>query len=78
MYGEGGDDEATESAIELVGRCAEELGVGTEDVFVSVLGCLDVFHLISDYREVLLKRGLVYHHRTPAVIRMKTKRCGVF
>ena len=43
MYGEGGDDEATESAIELVGRCAEELGVGAEDVFVSVFrsfGCI--------------------------------------
>ena len=42
MYGEGGDDEATESAIELVGRCAEELGVGADDVFVSGFAVLDV------------------------------------
>ena len=42
MGGEGGDDEATESAIELVGRCAEELGVGADDVFVSGFAVLDV------------------------------------
>lgn len=42
MCGEGGDDEATESAIELVGRCAEELGVGADDVFVSGFAVLDV------------------------------------
>ena len=42
MRGEGGDDEATESAIELVGRCAEELGVGADDVFVSGFAVLDV------------------------------------
>ena len=37
-----GDDEATEGAIELVGRCAEELGVGADDVFVSGFAVLDV------------------------------------
>ena len=42
MYGEGGDDEATESAIELVGRCAEELGVGAGYVLVSCFAVLDV------------------------------------
>ena len=42
MCGEGGDDEATESAIELVGRCAEEFGVGAGDVFVSGFAVLDV------------------------------------
>lgn len=34
MSGERGNDEATESAIELVGRCAEKLGVGASDMFV--------------------------------------------
>ena len=42
MGGEGGDDEAAESAIELVGRCAEELGVGAGDMFVSGFAVLDV------------------------------------
>lgn len=42
MSGEGGDDEATESAIELVGRCAEELGVGASDMFVCGFAVLDV------------------------------------
>ena len=42
MCGEGGDDEATESAIELVGGCAEELGVGAGDMFVSGFAVLDV------------------------------------
>ena len=42
MCREGGDDEATESAIELVGGCAEELGVGADDVFVSGFAVLDV------------------------------------
>ena len=36
------DDEATESAIELVGRCAEELGVGATDMFVCGFAVLDV------------------------------------
>ena len=39
---ERGYDEATESAIELVGCCAEELGVGADDVFVSGFAVLDV------------------------------------
>ena len=39
---EGGDDEATEGAIELVGRCAEELSVGASDVLVSGFAVLDV------------------------------------
>ena len=42
MCGEGGDDEAAESAIELVGRCAEELGVGADGVFVRGFAVLDV------------------------------------
>ena len=42
MGRKGGDDEATESAIELVGRCAEELGVGTSDMLVSGFAVLDV------------------------------------
>ena len=42
MRRKGGDDEAAESAIELVGRCAEELGVGADDVFVSGFAVLDV------------------------------------
>ena len=42
MRRKGGDDEATESAIELVGRCAEELGVGAGDMFVSGFAVLDV------------------------------------
>lgn len=42
MCGEGGDDEATESAIELVGRRAEELGIGAGDMFVRGFAVLDV------------------------------------
>ena len=42
MGGEGGDDEATESAIELVGCCAEELGVGAGYVLVSGFAVQDV------------------------------------
>ena len=42
MRRKGGDDEATESAIELVGRCAEELGVGAGDMLVSGFAVLDV------------------------------------
>ena len=42
MCGEGGDDEAAEGGIELVGGCAEELGVGADDVFVSGFAVLDV------------------------------------
>ena len=42
MCGERGDDEAAESAIELVGRCAEEFGVGASDMFVSGFAVLDV------------------------------------
>ena len=42
MSGERGDDEAAEGAIELVGGCAEELGVGTGDMFVSGFAVLDV------------------------------------
>ena len=42
MCGEGGDDEAAESAIGLVGRCAEELGIGASDMFVCGFAVLDV------------------------------------
>ena len=45
MCGEGGDDEAAESAIELVGRCAEELGVGAGYVLVSGFAVQDVTFL---------------------------------
>lgn len=38
----GGNDEATESGIELVGRCAEELGIGASDVFIGSFGVLEV------------------------------------
>ena len=40
-----GDDEAAEGAIELVGRCAEELGVGAGDMFVRGFAVLDVTSL---------------------------------
>ncbi len=36
------DDETTKSTIELVGCCAEELGVGAGNVFVSRFAVLDV------------------------------------
>ena len=39
---ERGDDEATKSAIELVGCCAEELGVGAGYVLVSGFAVQDV------------------------------------
>ena len=42
MGGERGYDEAAECGIELVGRCAEELGIGAGDVFVSGFAVLDV------------------------------------
>ena len=42
MGGKGGDDEAAESAIELVGCCAEELGIGASDMFVCGFAVLDV------------------------------------
>ena len=38
----GSDDEAAKSGIILVGRCAQELGVGTCDVLVSGFAVLDV------------------------------------
>ena len=42
LGGKGGDDEATESGIELVCPCAEELGVGTLKVLVGGFAVLDV------------------------------------
>ena len=42
MRRKGGDDEATESAVELVGGSAEELGVGADNVFVSGFAVQDV------------------------------------
>ena len=42
MCGKRGYDEATESAIELVGRCAEKLSVGASDMLVSGFAVLDV------------------------------------
>ena len=43
-----GDDEATESAIELVGSCAEELGIGADYMFVSGFAVLNVTVLPID------------------------------
>lgn len=42
MRGEGSDDEAAEGGIELVGCCAEELGVCAGDVLVSGFAVMDV------------------------------------
>lgn len=42
LGGKGGDDEATESGIELVYSCAEELLVGALKVLVSGFAVLDV------------------------------------
>ena len=42
MCGEGGDDEAAEGAIELVGGSAEELGIGAGDVLVGGFAVQDV------------------------------------
>ena len=53
LGGEGGDDEAAEGAVELVGRasvrgggrrsrCAEELGIGASEVLLSCLAVLDI------------------------------------
>lgn len=42
MRGEGSDDEAAEGGIELVGCCAEELGVSAGDVLVGGFALLDI------------------------------------
>ena len=42
MGGKRGDDEAAESAIELVGYCAEEFGIGAGYVLVSGFTVLNV------------------------------------
>ena len=42
MRGEGSDDEAAESGIELVGCCAEELGIGVCDMLVGGFAVMDV------------------------------------
>ena len=42
MCGEGGDDEATESGIELVGGGVEELGIGAGDMFVCGFAVLEI------------------------------------
>ena len=42
MGGEGGDDEAAESGIELVGGSAEKFGIGTGYVLVSGFAVQDV------------------------------------
>ena len=39
---ERGDDEATECEIELVGGCAEELGIGASDMFVRSFAVLEI------------------------------------
>ena len=45
MCGEGGDDEATKSAIELIGGSAEKFGIGAGDMFVRGFSVLDVTSL---------------------------------
>lgn len=42
LCGNGSYDEATEGAIELVGCCAEELGVGASDMFVRGFAVLKI------------------------------------
>ena len=42
MRRKGGDDETAESAVELVGNCAEEVGIGSFDMLVSGFAVLDV------------------------------------
>ena len=42
MGGEGGDDEAAEGAVELVGGSAENFGIGAGDMFVRGFAVLDV------------------------------------
>ena len=42
MCGERCDDEATESAVELVGGSAEKFGIGAGDMFVCGFAVLDV------------------------------------
>ena len=36
------DDEATEGAIELVGRCTKKLGIGASDMFVRGFAVLEI------------------------------------
>ena len=42
LCGNGSDDEATKSAIELVGRCAKKLGIGAGDMFVRGFAVLEI------------------------------------
>ena len=42
LSGEGGDDEAAESGIELVGSCAEELGIGAGDMLACSTDVLEI------------------------------------
>ena len=42
MRRKGGDDEAAESAVELVGGSAEKFGIGADDVFVGGFAVQDV------------------------------------
>ena len=42
LSGEGGDDEAAESGIEVVGSCAEELGIGAGDMLACCARVLDI------------------------------------
>ena len=42
LSGEGGDDEAAESGIELVGSCAEELGIGAGNMLAGCARVLDI------------------------------------
>lgn len=42
LCGNGSYDEATECAIELVGGCAEELGIGASDMFVRGFAVLEI------------------------------------
>ena len=42
LSGEGGDDEAAERGIELVGSCAEELGIGAGDMLAGSTDVLEI------------------------------------
>ena len=42
LRGKGGDDEAAESGIELIGSRAEKLSVGASDVLIGGFGVLEI------------------------------------
>ena len=62
MRGKRSDDETAESAVELVRSCAEELSVGSFDVFVSGFAVLDVTILPIDHKKC------TFSHKKPSSI----------